>query len=290
MSIKTSKYRSFEIINKELEFNLEEDTNVFSLKQLVINNDKIVLIGNPGMGKTYEFKNLFSDLWKEKEKTGLIPLILNIKKINIDEDDFEGYIKYKEWKLLPSIIFIIDGLDEIPSIEIFIAKLNIFIAKYENLNLKFVISCRTNVYELYKNSFFSFNVVRLLKLNSNQAIKILKKTHKINIDFRKLNDYQKIYLESPFFLNLFANYYLKNNNLPNNYSKIWEDYIEVLIDMIPNQFSKNKKNQLIKNLTKCALIIELTQKNCIQLTELQIVLKNEYKDFLRNPFMERILI
>ena len=105
-----------------------EDANKHSLfdidnKVLLVNEvfkkDKIVLLGNPGIGKTTELKHLSNALWEKKDETGLIPFHIDLKFFR-KTNKFEDLILYEDWKTLPSIIFILDGLDEIEDLHIFV--------------------------------------------------------------------------------------------------------------------------------------------------------------------------
>src|SRR5690606_950289 len=108
------------------------------------------LLGNPGVGKTTELKKTFEILWEEREKNNTIPYYINIKNFRTTTK-IEDLLKIDgiDWKEIPSIILIFDGLDEISQIHEFISELEIFIVTYRKLKIKYLISCRTNIYNKY---------------------------------------------------------------------------------------------------------------------------------------------
>ena len=139
--------------NIELLFSEEESKQ--TLLDLSKNNDKIVLLGNPGIGKTTELLLLFEKLWELKDVELNFPFFINLKNFRLSTE-FEDLILFEEWKELPSITFILDGLDEISNINDFISELKIFLKKYEDKKINVVISCRTNIYEKYIVKIFGF--------------------------------------------------------------------------------------------------------------------------------------
>ena len=112
--------------NIELLFSEEESKQ--TLLDLSKKNDKIVLLGNPGIGKTTELLLLFEKLWELKDVELNFPFFINLKNFRLSTE-FEDLILFEEWKELPSITFILDGLDEISNINDFISELEIFLKK-----------------------------------------------------------------------------------------------------------------------------------------------------------------
>ncbi|MCL5244332.1 hypothetical protein M4I21_00840 [Cellulophaga sp. 20_2_10] len=271
---------------ESLVFNEDENKG---LSDVIFEFNKIILLGNPGIGKTTELKNLFNELWKEKESNGIIPILINLKFFR-KNNSFEDLITYEEWKKLPSIIFILDGLDEIANIQDFISEFEIFIIKNHNLNLKFVLSCRTNIYEKYLVKITDFEVFFLKNLNSTQAYSILKKTFGINLDSLNLNTNHKDYIESPFFLNLFAKYYIEKGSLPNTDSEIWDLFINEQLETLKEKFAKVRLiniPKLKRELKLVAFVNELMQRNYIDEFELNSLIGDDHLDFIDNPFIKR---
>src|SRR5690606_10791018 len=77
--------------------------------------DRILLLGNPGVGKSTELKIVFNELWENVDETQEVPIFINIKNFRRTSSIGE-LLTETNWQELPSIIFILDGLDEIADI------------------------------------------------------------------------------------------------------------------------------------------------------------------------------
>ena len=265
------------------------DTIKQTLSELVFKNDKIVLLGNPGLGKTKELDVLFETLWDAQEVNGLIPFLINLKNFRTT-NKFEDLIPYKEWEELEQIIFILDGLDEVAVIQDFLSAFELFISQNKQRNIKYVISCRTNIFDKYLVNISDFNAYYLENLNIEQSKSILVK--KYNIDLTQFNFDEKHteYLKTPFFLDLFAKYIEEKGTLPKSDSEMWSLYIDTSLN---NQTLKQSKKgplnkvQLDKNLKKVAFVNELMQQNYSSTEQLDIITGN-YLDFVENPFFNEL--
>ncbi|MNU49484.1 hypothetical protein D3C71_384250 [compost metagenome] len=257
-----------------------------TLEEYTNSHDRIVLLGNPGIGKSKELSNLFQILWDSKSATGRIPIGLNLKNFR-KNNVFEDIILIDDWKNLNKIIFLLDGLDEIAEIQDFISAFSTFIAKYELLDIKYVISCRTNIY--FKNlvSLPNFEKLFLKNLTHNQSVSILTNKYGLNLAADELKEIES-FLETPFFIDLIADYYISQKCLPSNNSDIWE----VIID---NSIEKHKtkkireyiieKPKLLNNVSKVALVNELMQSNQTSEEDLYSIVANDYSEFIEYPFI-----
>ena len=264
-----------------------EDSDRITLKNTVFEHDKIVLLGSPGIGKTTELKNLFNELWKEKDQNGLIPFYINLKYFR-KTSRFEDLITFKDWIKLPKVVFILDGMDEIADIQDFVSELELFISKKNSLSIKYVISCRTNIYEKYLVKISGFQTFFLKNLNRYQINSILEKKHKLNLSEVNIHANHYDYLESPFFLDLFAKYYLQKSTLPNSDSEIWDLYVsETIKEHRDKQIKREVLNnqQLIIELKKVSIVNELMQRSYINDSELNLLVGDSYDYFTDNPFM-----
>jgi predicted NACHT family NTPase len=113
-----------------IEFSIFEDENKKTLSDLLFENDKIVLLGNPGVGKTIELKELFEKLWKNKDESINFPFFINIKNFR-KTSKFEDLIPYENWKELPTKTFILDGLVKIANSPTLYTTLQNLLAKYK---------------------------------------------------------------------------------------------------------------------------------------------------------------
>ncbi|PHS10005.1 MAG: hypothetical protein COA88_02960 [Kordia sp.] len=265
-----------------------DSDNRILLKDEILVKDKIVLLGNPGMGKTTELNNLFESLWQVKDDTGLIPFHIDLKYFR-KTNKFEDLIKYNDWKELPSILFILDGLDEIESLQDFISEFEIFTSTHSDLKIKYVVSCRTNIYEKHLITISGFETYFLDSLGFHQAKSVLYEKYSINIDNLTIDENNLEFIQSPFFLKLFVDYYNETNELPNSNAEIWDLYINKTIDVQKLKYSKKGlliKPLLIKRLKTVAMVNELRQRNYISETDLFDIFNSEYEEFTESaPFL-----
>lgn len=283
------EYYEVRYINKT-----NESTNELSIlgidnKTLLVDEifvqDKIVLLGNPGIGKTTELKHLFDILWEKKDESGLIPFYIDLKYFR-RTNKFEDLILYEDWKSLPNLVFILDGLDEIEDLHDFISEFEIFTTRYSDISLKYVISCRTNIHEKYLIKISGFQTYYLQNLNFDQAKSILHKKYGLDIDRISINDKSKEFIQSPFFLRLFADFYNKSGKLPSSDSEIWNLYINETINTHKSKYIKKgliQKPILINRLEKVAFVNELMQRNYISDKQLYEIFNHEYEEFTSNP-------
>lgn len=271
-------------------FYFDEIHNYKTLEDCVFENDKIVLLGNPGIGKSRELSNLFDVLWSKIDETGLIPFLINLKNFRT-LNNFEDLLVYKDWESLPQIIFILDGLDEISEIEDFLSAFEIFINKHKLSNFKYVISCRTNIYEKYLVNISNFETFYVEDLTFNQTKSLLLNKYNLKIEDLNLSESHQEYLKTPFFINLFAEYILSEHKLPESDAKIWEAYVNKHLETHKIKIKKKRIlniPQEIKDLKKIAFINELRQKNFIIEDELNTVLGKNYIEFIENPFITNL--
>lgn len=284
------KYYEQRNITRSENFSIDtlwQDENELTLIEALFEFDNIVLLGNPGIGKTTELVNAFDRLWATKNKTGFVPIYINLKYFR-QTNTFESLIVFEDWQSLPGIIFILDGLDEIVDIQDFLSELEIFISKNSSLNAKYLISCRTNIYEKYLISISDFEVFFLKSLNYSQAKSILKNKHAIEIESLKLNKKQNDFLSSPFFLDLLAAYFTEKEYLPETDSEIWDLYVKKTIHEHRKKFAKKKITnapELTKGLKKVAFVNELMHRNYINEEELNTIIGPEHIEFVENPFL-----
>ena len=274
-----------------IEFSIFDDETKKTLSDLLFENDKIVLLGNPGIGKTTELDLLYEKLNESKDKSLNFPFYINIKNFR-KTSKFEDLIPYENWKELTTITFILDGLDEIAEIQDFISELEIFLNKNKDKNIKVVLSCRTNIYEKYLIKISGFNYFYLDVLTDKQISSILKK--RINVELSNL-DLQKYrtYIQNPFNLDLFCSFYESKGRFPETQQEIWDLFIE-------NEFKKLNKEKFNKNseidiphikkcLEKIAFTNELMQQNFITEENLYDLIGKEDKSIIEKiSFIEKL--
>ena len=135
--------------NRDHEYYLPNAGKQTILSEIYANDTGLILLGNPGFGKTSELKQLAAELWNRKDELYIIPFFRSIKNFTMSSS-IEDFLP-AEFKSIPRQIIIFDGVDEIENIIDFSSKLRIFINDFrylfENKNIRLVISCRTNIYK-----------------------------------------------------------------------------------------------------------------------------------------------
>lgn len=273
------------------EFQLFEEENRHTLSDILAENKKVVLLGNPGIGKSTELNLLFDNLWETREENLNFPFNINLKNFRTISK-FEDLIPFDEWKELPAITFILDGLDEIAEIQDFVSELENFLKRNEDRNITLVISCRTNIYEKYLIKISGFKYFYLDGLSDKQINNILEKRISRELNYGELNKF-RVYLENPFNLNLFCEYYNTEKSFPETQTESWNLFIE-------NELKKLSKEKLVKrekidlaHIKKCmekvAFTNELMQQNYIIDNDLYELLGKEDKStFEQISLIERL--
>lgn len=278
-------------LNNSYTFSFFEEEKGKTLLDISRDKSKIVLLGNPGIGKTTELKNLFEQLWDSRFETNNFPFYINIKNFR-KNSNFEELIPLKEWEELPIITFILDGLDEIAEIQDFISALELFIVKNNEKTIKIVLSCRTNIYEKYLIKIAEFKYYFLENLRDFQIINILKKGYNLDLSQLDLEKY-KVYLENPFNLKLFTQFHKENNRFPETQLDCWNLFIQTEFTKLNREkFIKRKDidtSHISKCLEKVAFINELMQQNYITDDDLfDLIGKEDKTIFEQITFIERL--
>lgn len=271
---------------------LEQNKRNLTLLDIISIEDCIFLLGNPGSGKTTELAHVFHSLWKNKQQNQLVPLSINIKNFRTSSI-IEDLIKVDSWAELPAIAFIIDGLDEIANVQDFTAALQNFMRDYNHLNLKFIISCRTNIYQKNLVDIPGFKVVYLKNLTYGQVQDIFEKKYNIEISDPELLKYYTI-LQLPFNVEMFATYYKKEGQFPETIKKAWElvinEELNVTMERLLKKGINQSKPEIFNIVEKVAFANELMQKSTISEQNIFELVKGVGVQVLSlAPFVERKL-
>ncbi len=257
-------------------------------------NDKVIILGSAGLGKTYELEHLALEIWDDKSDPR-IPIYSNFKNFT-SQNLIEGFI-YKKWNAVDNAIFIFDGIDEIQDIQDFISKLQNFITtlEKEDANFSVVISCRTNTYESIVKHIFGFEVLYLKELVYLQGRALLKHwsgsiIDELNFDADILN-----FLRNPFQIKILSDYINTHSKLPANSAILWSSYIDKRLSQDKkDKFKKSDFNTpLIKSYSKkISLINELSGSNFFNEDQLYKIVNGnsaDAKDFKMNPLIDKIV-
>lgn len=254
----------------------------------------IVLLGNPGSGKSLELTHLAVNEWKKRDKTGWIPFFSEIRTFT-QNSSVEDYLPEK-WKEIPQLLIIYDGVDEVLNIPDFVSKIekfNIDLLNSKN-KVKFVFSCRTNIYESLINSISNFQVTFLADLSHSEAREYLKNRYDIsNEDFLILlkNKKSEEFLTNPYYLKLLGEYYSIRKTLPINKAVLINKFVEKRLEH--EKLKKFKLNRYDKSLVKkscmkVALAMEAMQISEISDSQVLELLKSEKEIFIDSCFIKKV--
>lgn len=292
-SIKNYIQRSYSEEQKPLDHLIFGNKTTTTLQDILNENNQIFILGQPGCGKSIELNKLANDIWDTHLKIngGLIPIHKNLRNFTTT-DTIESFLSINT-EDYDNIIYIFDGIDEISNVEDFKSKFENFITKSNNeqKKIKYVVSCRTNVYEKIVKDIVDFKVYFLDNLRYQDAYGILSDQCGPIIKELKFNENISSFLENPFQLKILANYINAKNELPRNLAELWESYINERLSKDEEEKLKKVglKSLLLKRYSKkISVFNELVQKNIISDENLYKVVNddNKYEEFKKHPLLE----
>jgi hypothetical protein len=277
-----------ELSKKEVDY-FEDNEEKSTLSQKLNEYKNLFILGNPGGGKSTELKKLAILNWKEGEVDDYVPIFKSLKNF-ANTSTLEDYLP-SSWLKLNKILLILDGIDEISDIESFKSKLENFIdSNHLKKDIKYVISCRTNIYESVVNRLPNFSAFYLRDLTKAQGIELLSKK---GIEF-KYDSKWDAFLKNPFLVSILAEYISEKQETPISTAILWKAYIE-------KRLAHDKKDKLVKISIdpmlinkfskKTSLISELMKTNVFDESKLFSILKEnstDFKEFKKNPLLEKI--
>jgi hypothetical protein len=253
----------------------------------------VVVLGNPGYGKSEELRNFSVTLWESREVNQKIPKFQSLK--NFSTDTIIENLLPKDYKHIFDLVVIFDGLDEVHNIVDFTNKLRNFISDNEALikknRIKFVISCRTSIYNKCIKDLGNLEVCFLNEVTEGAAARFL--LNKYNLDLRAVSGFNffkyRDILENPFYLKLLGNHYKNSGKVLLNKSRLIEKYVEYRLDEDEIQKFRNDisfdKSEILETSKKIALAMESMQKTSISQSEITY-LCGKRLDLFKNPFLE----
>nr|WP_294675601.1 hypothetical protein [uncultured Fluviicola sp.] len=285
--------RTFENFESDdLYFSFEEKN--FNIHEIINKNTGIAIIGNPGSGKSTEILNLAYSLW-EDHSNDLIPVFRKMNNFT-SSDSIHDYLNFDLISEFSNLMFILDGIDEIVEVNDFISKLQTFIREHNlrNRNYKYLISCRSNIFNDFSSQLNGLETYKLSELKLNQSQKLLESLTQSNFDLEELYLYSQnnIFLKNPFQLKIVANYYNNQGYLETNTAKLWDMYVT---DRLENDKSDKFQKKTVsiailkKNLKKTALTHELMQKSSFDEESLLKIIDSNHKElanFIHSALIE----
>jgi len=282
------KIESVSKSDESLDFSLFHQNSSKSIVTEFQNQNLIFLIGNPGIGKTEELKKIAFDVLKS---SNYLSRYIKINNFTFQNNIIE-FLNYSNFEEYDEILFILDGLDEIPDPKDFLSKLDSFISNLynEKRKHKFLVSCRTNIYDSKSLTPTNEHKVLALKgLDIYSAKKLfcllIGEKYKLNDEEDKHLDNLKEFLSNPTRVKLLAQFYEENLRIETNLASIWGGYINSIL--VKDKVKKRQKIDMLVprikyNSTKLALVNELRQAMLISEDNLyQLILEgNSYEELI----------
>jgi hypothetical protein len=284
------------IDRKALHFSTVKDGDVpllkeesLNLNEIVLKHKKIVVLGDAGSGKTTELINLYKQF--KPGESAFVPIFQRLNTYT-PEITLENFLP-TGWDQIPDNLLLIiwDGLDEIQPQHFNSTVRQITRFSEMHSEIKLVISCRTNFYELPINqsrgTIPGFVPYFIKNLNPFDIKSYLLKRGRESIakefiDAIHENNLQDI-ASKPFFLMLLSDLFEKKHTLSTNKSELYERFIisKVKHDQLHFEGTvelKAQEEEILKLLEKIALAMEILARNYIQEQEiLKILSSSEFK-------------
>lgn len=278
---------SYQNIDNENDFFRDRVEERTTLKELIQKESRIVLLGSAGTGKSTELKEVAIDIAKSME---YYP-IFRRSNIDLPADDIEKDLPNEFLKISEKKILFLDGLDEIEPLHFntFKSKIDRFIENYKDV--KVVISCRTNFYELPVNgrvgTLREFNPYYINELSSDDVKNYVIKNYSCNGDGFIRTVYENSLGDlvfNPFFLKLIIDNYKNNQgSILANRVELIREFIEKRFVLDENHYQKTiniyeEKFKALKHLRKVSLSMEVIGTRIIKEEDLRTCVE-ETEDF-----------
>jgi hypothetical protein len=255
---------------------------------LLNTHKRIVVLGDAGSGKSTELENL-AFIFSNKDSPYL-PTFQRLNTYSPDQGLENSLPEY--WRKIPQHLLLIlwDGLDEIePShFNTAIRQIKVFSIKYPDVRI--VISCRTNFYNLplsdSPSTLPDFDPFFIPNLEIKDVRKYYSTKFKEEQAEAFIANIQKNGLEDlttrPYFLMILAEIYSDQNRLPNNKAELYQSFILYRLNQDKAHFQgvfdiRPRKEEIMSLLERVALSMEILARNFIVEEELlQLISSNEY--------------
>lgn len=256
------------------------------LKALRHSKEKIILIiGDPGSGKSVALRKLALDLLKEVKKTGKIPLYINLKEWIVEKkwtvknkpsvQDLYNYVKesvlhrnigsdrffkkhYDDLFNNGRLYFLLDSFDEIPAVldenensQLIHHLSSIFYSFLIKASSQGILASRP-----FRKPTEEFNVKTRLEIRpftENKIISVINNSGIISkeIIYQLFHDREELIpvARNPFLAQLLSEYLINNDNkLPQNQNEMYKDYIDrTLEECCSLQSNRGLSKLYIKN-------------------------------------------
>ncbi|NME72679.1 NACHT domain-containing protein [Flammeovirga aprica] len=270
--------------NQDSNFYQTYSKNETDLHSIILENKRVLILGNGGIGKTVELKRLKLIL---EENNNLYSFYYSFRRYT---GKTISSLLPKNWENIQnSLVIILDGLDEVRSSDFNIAVREIISFSENYPNVKIVISCRTNhlVTSAILGDDFTNISLASLSLYSEDVKLFVQKYYNINLDeFREqiyLMGYTDL-IDNPFYLSHLLDEYSGNGQLNKNRKDLFDALIEKNIKYDKNKYATthDKKHFIrttLRILEQLALSMELYQRSSLEEDELEQFLDDDTEKF-----------
>lgn len=271
-------YQKISVKKAFLEDKNEENV---TLKELLLKESRIVLLGSAGTGKSIELKET---AFKIAEAEEYYPIFLSLNTY-LPEDKIEDILP-SDWTSIPEnkLILFLDGLDEIEPSQFNNAKRRIAQYSQKYSKAKIVISCRTNFYELPSNNkvgtLRDFQPYFINELTLIDVMTYVTKYYSYNGEAFVKEVYEnnlEDLLFNPFFLKLILkNYENHNEKLISSRVELFREFIESRLELDESHFVEtvnlnDEKYKALNLLRKISLSMEVVGTRTIDEQDLRKV-------------------
>lgn len=270
------------------------DQDNFLGKTIAESINGIVLLGNPGTGKTSELRHIALSMWSNREKDDVTPYYTSLKNFN-SLSTIESILP-ENYRHLSYLVVILDGMDEVDKIANFRNKLEEFIDRRKptekNNALKFIISCRTSIYHKTAKDLNGFTLVYMNPIVESQAIRFLHNKFQMDFigkqagfDFWKYRDL----IGNPFYLELIGEHYEQTGKIEISRSKLIKQYIANRLrddenkKFLNDTYSQGKHLEQSKKLAFAMETMQLSAIDDLQATGII----SDTSSLTKNPFIEQ---
>lgn len=255
----------------------------YDLLDILDRENRIVIVGDAGVGKTVELQRIASHYSQEKSK--FIPFFIKLNQyVNQEIEDFlpDSWETISDYNLL----LILDGLDEIESKNKRDAIRKIELFSEQHPATKIVISSRSNFYQSGTNNspgtLNNFQAYTLLPINYSQIEEYIK----TNLSFPPDDFLDEIHslrltdlLYIPFYLIELVKLYNSKTKLPENKSDLFGEFIALRIESDEMHYRttidlQNKRHVIVNTLQQIALSAETLGRNNITNEELERIIQD----------------
>ncbi|MDA3779786.1 MAG: NACHT domain-containing protein, partial [Bacteroidales bacterium] len=149
-----------------------EESSVKALSHIIDKKGKIILLGEAGKGKTFELKNINNSYINNSMGTKVV--FKNLKNY-ISNNTIADFLP-ANWEKVPQnqLLLIFDGLDELSPEEYINSTKHLCNFLENNNQVKFLISCRSNFIDIFKESLDDFELFALKNFTKSDVENYMK--------------------------------------------------------------------------------------------------------------------